>query len=216
MSVKNKKLYDRIVDVAEKNGWTVNVDDNIIEFGKHSPAGEDFSFTIEYNGDLDEFLNNFKDYYDNYDPDTETYKWLDEEGHGRNGAPYRMRDLLDDKEAIERMIEDLMISLGRNVEEVDDDEERCCSRMEALFLSCKEVANATEIFVYDESENRNGYTLRNLSEVDEASIAEQFDEYDQILLDNFKQRHDLENERVFAVYSDENIEGFIAFDGFED
>ena len=40
--------------------------------------------------------------------DEETYLWLDNRGHGKNGAPYRMRDVLEDMEAAEKMVEDLL------------------------------------------------------------------------------------------------------------
>jgi len=38
----------------------------------------------------------------------EAYLWLDSNGHGKNGAPYRMRDVLDDMEEAEKMIETLL------------------------------------------------------------------------------------------------------------
>lgn len=34
----------------------------------------------------------------NFDPDYETYIWLGPDGHGSNGAPYRIRDILDEME----------------------------------------------------------------------------------------------------------------------
>lgn len=40
--------------------------------------------------------------------DSEAYLWLDSNGHGKNGAPYRMRDVLDDMEEAEKMIEALL------------------------------------------------------------------------------------------------------------
>lgn len=39
---------------------------------------------------------------------------LDDNGHGRNGAPYRMRDVLEDMEAAEKMIEELLEAV-RNI-----------------------------------------------------------------------------------------------------
>ena len=34
--------------------------------------------------------------------------WLDSDGHGKNGAPYRIREVLDDMEVAERMMNDLL------------------------------------------------------------------------------------------------------------
>ena len=45
--------------------------------------------------------------------DYETYIWLDQWGHGKNGAPYRMRTVLEDSEAIEKMVEKLLDAIKR-------------------------------------------------------------------------------------------------------
>ena len=56
-----------------------------------------------------------EDYYNAFDADEETYLWLDDNGHGKNGAPYHMRDVLDDMEAVEDMIGELLGAI-RDVE----------------------------------------------------------------------------------------------------
>ena len=40
--------------------------------------------------------------------DEEAYLWLDETGHGKNGAPYRMKDVVKDMEEAEKMIDRLL------------------------------------------------------------------------------------------------------------
>lgn len=57
-------------------------------------------------------LNNIKDYYDNYDCSYEAYLWLDNTGHGTNGAPYDMKDVYEDMEACEEMTFELWKSLS--------------------------------------------------------------------------------------------------------
>ena len=37
----------------------------------------------------------------------ETYLWLDSDGHGKNGAPYDMKDLYEDMEACREIIYEL-------------------------------------------------------------------------------------------------------------
>ena len=53
-------------------------------------------------------IGNIKEYYDNFDVDEEAYLWLDETGHGKNGAPYRMKDVVEDMEEAEKMIDRLL------------------------------------------------------------------------------------------------------------
>ena len=74
-------LTDAVVACAEAKGW-------------HVEAG------IIYK-DID-------NYYEGFDVDAETYVWLDQFGHGKRGAPYRMRAVLEDMEATEKMIEELL------------------------------------------------------------------------------------------------------------
>jgi len=100
-------LNTRLLDKLGSNGWHINDDgDNRFYFGKYSPAGQDFGFEVE--GDnIEEIADNIYRYYDNFDPSYEAYLWLDETGHGKNGAPYNMKDLYEDMEACQDMILEL-------------------------------------------------------------------------------------------------------------
>lgn len=81
----------------------------IFEFSKFTPAGQDFSFSVAMKGkDLNTLITDMEEYYESFDVDEETYLWLDSRGHGKNGAPYRMRDVLEDMEAAEKMVENLL------------------------------------------------------------------------------------------------------------
>lgn len=108
-------LTDAIVACAEANGWKVNAgiiykeQKSEFEFQKYSPAERDFSFSAEMKcANINSFIENIGEYYENFDVDSETYIWLDQSGHGRNGAPYRMRAVLEDMEATEKMIGELL------------------------------------------------------------------------------------------------------------
>lgn len=76
-------------------------------FSKYSPAGQDFGFSIDTGKNIDEFAQNVLSYYEGFDVSAETYLWLGEDGHGRNGAPYDMRALYEDMEACEHIIYEL-------------------------------------------------------------------------------------------------------------
>ena len=65
--------------------------------------------------DEDIFYDNVADaiyeYWEGFDVSYETYIWLDETGHGMNGAPENMKDLYEDMEACETMVHDLWLAL---------------------------------------------------------------------------------------------------------
>lgn len=58
-------------------------------------------------------IENIDRYYENFDVDYETYIWLDQWGHGKNGAPYRLRSVLEDAEATEKMIGELLEAIRK-------------------------------------------------------------------------------------------------------
>ncbi|SFB10173.1 hypothetical protein [Selenomonas ruminantium] len=51
--------------------------------------------------------------YENFDVDEETALWIGEDGHGKNGAPYRIRDILEEFENYEKDLENLWDNLRR-------------------------------------------------------------------------------------------------------
>lgn len=88
-----------LFDKAEELGWsTYHCNDNVYEFGKNSRAGQDFNITIDTEGDPALFLDNIYERYSNFDVSEEAALWLDESGHGKNGAPYDMKDVYEDME----------------------------------------------------------------------------------------------------------------------
>lgn len=108
-------LTDAVVACAEAEGWSVEAGITYkeqkadFEFSKYSPAGQDFSFSaVLSDGDFSTLIKEIEDYYEGFDVDYQTYIWLDNFGHGKNGAPFRLRAVLEDMEATERMILDLL------------------------------------------------------------------------------------------------------------
>lgn len=124
MSTNKQNIIDKITDCAESNGWVVSIDTEqekgivIFEFSKYTPAGQDFSFSATMKGNsLDSLVADMEEYYEGFDVDSEAYLWLDENGHGKNGAPYRMKDVLADMEAAEKSIESLLDAI-KDIDEV--------------------------------------------------------------------------------------------------
>ena len=136
--MKHQKLIDRITEIAEADGWSVSVEkpkdrENILEFtfGKYTDAGQDFSFMAEMkDGNIDTLIENIDHYHEGYDSEEEAYLWLGSDGHGKNGAPHRMTDVVKDMEQCETFIGELLeklVETNRNeclyaIEDEEDNE----------------------------------------------------------------------------------------------
>ena len=105
----------KIEKIAVELGWSVTWDKNndgikFVMFSQYSPAGQDFNVELEYKN-LGEIEDKLREYYDSYDPSYEASLWLDESGHGKNGAPYEMIDVYNDMVACEEMIDKLACAI---------------------------------------------------------------------------------------------------------
>lgn len=114
------KKFEKICEIAEREGWQVACEysdeketEIMFSFQKYSPAGRDFYFEVSVPNKDDEYTlyyivsDAIADYWEHFDVSYETYIWLDENGHGKNGAPYDMSDVYKDTESCEKMIGDL-------------------------------------------------------------------------------------------------------------
>ncbi|MEG2678803.1 MAG: hypothetical protein RR949_02620 [Oscillospiraceae bacterium] len=93
-------------EICEKLGWTFSVYTDCIELGKHSPAGEDFSFTV----DKDTFIDNVKGYAASFDIDEHIGMWIEARKDGVGGVP-STRELVKDAEDIDKMLQELAAAL---------------------------------------------------------------------------------------------------------
>jgi hypothetical protein len=101
------ELTTELSNILDENEWGIDYeDDGSIYFSKYSPAGQDFGFSVHSNT-IEELAENIFDYYRGYDVSYEASLWLDDDGHGTNGAPYDMKDLYEDMEACEKNILEL-------------------------------------------------------------------------------------------------------------
>lgn len=99
-----EKFVNHITAIAEDDGWSVhnhseNYDKVDLYLSKYSNADQDFGFYVECEtGDADEFINAVEGYYNSYDPYEEAALWIGPDGHGKNGAPDNLKDLIADME----------------------------------------------------------------------------------------------------------------------
>lgn len=115
-------MNEKIFEVIEHNNWGVEVvteDENNIqlELERYSSTGHDFVIDIEVekSNDIIKEKNNIitelQKYYDSYDVSYETYLYLDNTGHGKDGAPYDMKDVYEDLESCKEMLQELINEL---------------------------------------------------------------------------------------------------------
>lgn len=102
--MKKTKSLRQLKKIATDLDWSIGDYGNEITFSKYSDYGQDFSFTIG----SDNLVSNLVDYIGNFDVSEETYLWLDETGHGKNGAPYDMIDVYKDMEDCKEMMQELL------------------------------------------------------------------------------------------------------------
>lgn len=111
-------IQDKIISIAEEQGWAVTIDEQngsnvTFNFSKFTPQGQDFSFSADtFDNDSNVLLENIFDYYQDYDPDYEAYLWIGPNGHGQNGAPYHIADIVEDMKAAEDMVFQLHTALS--------------------------------------------------------------------------------------------------------
>ena len=96
---------EKLLEKAKSLGWTIDeIETNRYEIGKFSPSGNDFHIVVDTDGTPESFIEDLWSIYDNFDVSYEAYLWLDNQGHGMNGAPYDMRDVYNDMEACQKNI----------------------------------------------------------------------------------------------------------------
>lgn len=118
-----QQIYEWLVKTIKDLGWSVYEDGEGLEMGKYSPAGQDFSFYLSTEGSFGDFCCDMIHYIDGYDPSYEASLWIGPDGHGKNGAPYDMKDLYEDMEACEANMRELYDALLKAWEKrgIDDD-----------------------------------------------------------------------------------------------
>ena len=84
--------------------------------GTENPnRAHDFQVAMDYDLGWGKLCERLREYANDYDVDTETYKELDTKGHGRNGAPYHIGDILIEKEQIKDELTELVKAVCKGV-----------------------------------------------------------------------------------------------------
>ena len=108
-------MNSKYIEVCERLDWTVHeYKDGSVDVAKRSPAGEDFSFGVS----SDHFVQEVKEYASYFDVDEHVELWVN--GRGKGGVPSRIRELVEDAEAIDKMLQELAAALA----EVGDEDDK--------------------------------------------------------------------------------------------
>lgn len=104
------KLKKKYVEVLESLGWKVsseNPDDGTVEIENWSPAGEDLvlSFMVE------DFPQEVHDCALYFDADEHIEMWVREKMRGRDASVPSIRELVEDADAIQSMLDELAAKL---------------------------------------------------------------------------------------------------------
>ena len=115
------KRVEYLLDEIEKLGFDIeHIDEDEYMIGKYSPCGQDCNAYIYTGDDAEVFVANIRKYAYNYDVSHEAYMWLDDTGHGTNGAPYDMRDVYEDMEWWKESLEELADELDDALKDMID------------------------------------------------------------------------------------------------
>lgn len=96
-----------LIKKIEISGWNVQKEEEFTYLlSKFSSMGQDFNIVIK-GETVEQLMDDIKQVYDDFDVSYETYLWLDHTGHGVNGAPHEMEDVLNDMKECEQMILEL-------------------------------------------------------------------------------------------------------------
>lgn len=119
----NGKLSEKVTDILENNGWRLcscekQDGEYYAEIEQYSPAGEDYVFTVWFNGFDADFIEKVCEYAEDYDADDHAADLVQYRGQG--GVPNSVREIIDDAEEIGTMLSDLSDELSRIIDDVDD------------------------------------------------------------------------------------------------
>ena len=106
------KAVLKLIKNIENSGWIVALDDNgqAAYLSQGTPLGEDFGFDVEYKN-ADELVKAISDYYEDFDPEEHAMMWWNAR-NSVSGVPQSIRELLDDADAIRKMLAKLTKTVG--------------------------------------------------------------------------------------------------------
>ncbi len=105
-----KDTFFLFVEIADKPGWELNIeraeDEYIADFGMYTDAGEDFRFSVYFDGTIKDLEDEIIRYALKFDPDEHAENWCKAKLEGVPGIPC-IRKLIEDADEIDESLENL-------------------------------------------------------------------------------------------------------------
>lgn len=126
-----KELEQKYIDILEQNDWSISyyTDDGRVELETYSPLGEDFLIIVK----VENFPEAVREYANDFDANEHAAMWIEARGK-INGAPESIRELIDDAEAIQDMLNKLADIL------VKDENNKLKQYKENYYYSVEDIA----------------------------------------------------------------------------
>lgn len=107
----------QIEQATDNAGWNVTIEKDkqgySVAFQMYTDtAGQDVNVELQV-AKLDDLKHEVYEYWQNYDVDEEASLWIGDDGHGKNGAPYHISDILKDMQEVEDSLESLYDELNK-------------------------------------------------------------------------------------------------------
>ena len=102
------ELTKKVSELCSSVGINFDVDETSFIFQFYSEYGQDFNCYIDLCNDKVSLCNNLRDWIDSFNCFDEARLWVDEDGHGKSGAPYYYRDIVKDMGYCKRKIRSLL------------------------------------------------------------------------------------------------------------
>lgn len=140
--------FEKLVDKAEKIGWTVYIDEDGWDFGQYSPAGEDFSFFVSKNDvhSAEDMAREVRSYANDFDAEEHAQMWLEGRRSGVSGVP-DLKTLIKDADDIKLMLNKLASALESVMNGEDDTPERSVELSPRQLERLDEIDNAMYRFL---------------------------------------------------------------------
>lgn len=101
-------MFTKLTNVFEQKGFTCfKESDTYYRISRYTPANQDWGIELAIDNNIEKVYENLRSIYNSFDPSEEAYCWLDNTGHGKNGAPYEMIDVYNDMLECKKYINEL-------------------------------------------------------------------------------------------------------------
>lgn len=127
-------IDSKISKVFEELNISYKLEENHLDVSFFSPQGQDFNASFQAEN-FETLLKSMTTWIENFDADEEAYIWIGDDGHGKNGAPYHIKDIVNDMEWCHEQIDtlhDMLIAIDQEREYTYEMCPHCVAEIEVV------------------------------------------------------------------------------------